>query len=41
MAAIYARLIISGNKTISDVPDTILDKVKELLVSMGYESLTD
>lgn len=34
MAAIYARLIINGKKTIEDVPETIRPEVEKLLKEM-------
>lgn len=41
MAAIYANLIIKGQKQIDEVPDKIRNEVKQLLIDQGYPELTE
>ena len=41
MAVIYATLIIKGIKTITDVPDKIKDKVREVLVALDCPELAE
>ncbi len=36
MAAIYARLIIQGQKTLDDVPKQLKEQVLEILKENGY-----
>ncbi|WP_275412760.1 CD1375 family protein [Listeria seeligeri] len=40
MAAIYTNLILNDVKTFSQVPKTLQNQVKELLVRFGCEELT-
>lgn len=39
MAMVYATLIIKGKKTYSQVPNTLKDSVKEILVDLDCEYL--
>lgn len=41
MAAIYANLIIKGQKQIDEVPDKIRNEVKQLLIDQGYSELAE
>ena len=41
MAVIYATLIIKGKKTLSDVPEKIKDKVKEVLIDLDCPELAE
>ena len=41
MAVIYATLIVKGKKTFADVPETIKDKVKEVLVALDCPELAE
>jgi len=41
MAVVYATLIIKGKKTINDVPATIRDQVKEILLDMDLPELAE
>lgn len=40
MSMIYATLIIKGVKTFADVPDTLKNAVRQILVEAGCEHLT-
>ena len=40
MIAVYASLIIAGEKKLSEVPKTLKEKVKACLISMDLEFLT-
>ena len=40
MIAVYASLIIAGEKKLSEVPKTLKEKVKTYLISMDLEFLT-
>lgn len=40
MAIIYAQLIIKGRKTFSQVPDIIKEDVRQVLIDMDLEYLT-
>lgn len=39
MAVIYATLIVKGKKTINDVPATLVEQVKEILVDLELPEL--
>lgn len=39
MAVVYATLIIKGKKTIDQVPATIKEQVKEILIDMEVPDL--
>lgn len=39
MAKIYLNLILKGAKTYADVPDTLKDEVKELLIAQDRADL--
>lgn len=41
MAAIYANLIISGQKAIDDVPKRIRAEVAAILEAAGYDDLAN
>lgn len=41
MAVIYATLIVKGAKTISDVPATIREAVKQVLVDLDCANLAE
>lgn len=41
MAAIYASLVIKGEKTFSEVPERIRDKVKAILIEKGFAELAE
>ena len=41
MVVIYATLIIKGLKTISDVPATIREKVKQTLIDLDCAELAE
>lgn len=41
MAVVYATLIVNGKKTINDVPATIREQVKEVLIDLGLEYLAE
>ena len=41
MASVYYNLIVKGRKTIGDVPDTLIDAVKALLIQNGYTELAE
>lgn len=36
MAAVYARLILQGQKSLNDVPEELKEKVLEILKENGY-----
>lgn len=40
IAKLWANQIILGKKSFSEVPARLKDKVKELLITTGYEELT-
>ena len=39
MAVIYAALIVKGKRTFASVPETIKEKVRELLIDLELEEL--
>lgn len=39
MSVIYATLIVKGKKTINDVPATLVEQVKEILVDLELPEL--
>lgn len=39
MAMIYATLIIKGKKTFSEVPDTLKEQVRQILIDLDAEHL--
>lgn len=39
MAEVYANLIVKGIKTINDVPESIRNEVKQVLIDWGYPEL--
>lgn len=39
MAVVYATLIIKGKKTFADVPDTIKEQVKQVLIDLDCGDL--
>ena len=39
MAVIYVALIIKGKRTFASVPETIKEKVRELLIDLELEEL--
>lgn len=41
MAPIYGSLIVKGEKTILDVPETVKEDVRRWLVENGHEELAD
>lgn len=41
MAIIYAQLIVKGRKKFSDVPDVIKEDVRQVLIDMDLEHLTE
>lgn len=41
MVVIYATLIIRGSKTLSEVPTTIRDKVKQMLIDLDCPELAE
>lgn len=41
MAVVYATLIIKGKKTIGDVPETIRDQVKQVLIDLDLPELAE
>lgn len=40
MAVIYATLIVNGKKTFADVPKLIKEKVRQVLIDLDLEELT-
>lgn len=41
MAVIYATLIVKGKKTISQVPETIKEQVKQILIDLEVPELAE
>lgn len=41
MAVIYATLIVKGKKTITQVPDTIREQVKQILIDLEVPELAE
>lgn len=41
MAVVYATLIIKGKKTIHDVPVTIREQVKQILIDLDLPELAE
>lgn len=41
MAVIYATLIVKGKKTINDVPATLKEQVKQILIDLEVPELAD
>lgn len=41
MAVVYATLIIKGKKTIGQVPETVKEQVKEILIDMEMPELAE
>ncbi len=41
MAAVYATLIVKGLKTFAQVPKVVQPKVKEILIALELEELTE
>ena len=41
MAVIYATLIVKGKKTIAQVPDTIREQVKQILIDLEVPELAE
>lgn len=41
MAVIYAALIVKGKKTIAQVPDTIREQVKQILIDLEVPELAE
>lgn len=41
MAAVYASLVIKGEKTFDEVPEKIRDKVKVILIEKGFAELAE
>lgn len=41
MAEVYANLIIKGKKTISEVPEKLVDDVKAVLTEKGFPELAE
>lgn len=41
MAVVYATLIVKGKKTIEDVPVTVKDQVKQVLIDMDLPELAE
>ena len=39
MAVIYATLIVKGKKTINDVPEPLVEQVKEILIDLDLPEL--
>lgn len=40
VAVIYATLIVNGKKTFADVPKLIKEKVRQVLIDLDLEELT-
>lgn len=40
MAVVYATLIVKGKKNFSDVPERIKEQVRQVLVDLDLEELT-
>ena len=41
MAVIYATLIVKGKKAIAQVPDTIREQVKQILIDLEVPELAE
>lgn len=41
MAAVYANLIIKGQKQIGEVPEKIREEVRQILIDRGHPELTE
>ncbi len=41
MVKVYATLIVKGQKVISDVPSSIRNEVKQVLIEWGYPELAE
>lgn len=41
MSVIYATLIVKGKKTIDQVPDTIKEQVKQILIDLEVPELAE
>lgn len=41
MAEMYAKLIIEGKRTFSEVPDEIKEETRQILIAMGGEDLLE
>lgn len=41
MAAVYANLIIKGQKQIDEVPEKIREEVRQILIDWGHPELTE
>lgn len=41
MAVVYATLIIKGKKTFAEVPDTIKEQVKQVLIDLDCGELAE
>lgn len=41
MVPIYGSLIVKGEKTLSSVPASIVEDVREWLINNGYEELAE
>lgn len=41
MAIIYVQLIIKGKRTFTSVPNTLKNQVKDILIDMELEELTN
>ena len=41
MVEVYANLIIKGKKTISEVPEKLIDDVKAVLSEKGFPELAE
>lgn len=41
LSIIYATLIVSGKKTFSQVPEKIKDQVRQVLIDLDLEFLTE
>lgn len=39
MPKIYATLIIKGKKEFKDVPESVKDEVRQILIDLNYEHL--
>lgn len=41
MAAVYANLIVKGQKRIGEVPEKIRAEVRQILIDWGHPELTE
>lgn len=41
MAIVYATLIIKGRKTFADVPDTLKEQVRQILIDLDVPELAE